>query len=149
MSLHDAVQGFCGLSLGLLLSSCTSDNPASDEPGCLAMAGSTDCTALYEPTFDNVFKYTLSRTCAATGCHREPNPRADMALDEIEMAFTNLRADSPSGEPRIIPRDVKCGKLIVRLETKGATYSMPPPPARLSDLELCSIRQWDANGAER
>jgi hypothetical protein len=137
--------------LGVLaVASCSSDDPSpsTGEPSCLAEAESTDCTATYQPTFDAVFKNTISRTCAAASCHREPTPAGNMALDEIDKAYTNLLAKSPSGEPRIIPGDVKCGKVIVRLETPNESYSMPPvtplPPG-----DLCSFRKWIANGAKR
>ena len=133
------------------MASCSSGDdpsPSSGEPSCLAEAQSTDCTATYQPTFDAVFKYIISPTCAASQCHREPNPTGNMALDEIEKAYTNLLAKSPSGEPRIIPGDVKCGKVIVRLETTGKSYSMPPVTP-LSDGALCSFRKWIANGAKR
>jgi len=149
MSFCTAVRGVRGILLGALaLASCSSENTNTGEPTCLAQAESTDCPALYAPTFDAVFKNTISTTCAATGCHREPNPTGNMALDEIETAYTNLLAKSPSGEPRVTPGDVKCGKVIVRLETAGASYSMPPG-RQLPEGELCSFRQWIANGAKR
>jgi hypothetical protein len=149
MSLRFAVRGVCGVFLGVLASACSSDNSTTTgEPTCLAEAQSTDCTALYAPTFDAVFANTLSGTCAARECHRAPNPTGNMALDEIETAYTNLLAKSSTGEPRITPGDVKCGKVIVRLETPGESYSMPPG-RQLPATELCSIRQWIANGAKR
>lgn len=150
MSLRIAVRAVCGVFLGVLASACSDGNSNTNtgEPTCLAEAQSTDCTALYAPTFDAVFTNTLSKTCAAAGCHREPNPTGNMALDEIEKAYSNLLAKSPSGEPRITPSDVKCGKVIVRLETPDETYSMPPG-RQLPATELCSIRQWIANGAKR
>jgi hypothetical protein len=142
------IRGLALVSLGLAAAACGSSD-GSDEPTCLAKPASTDCTPLYAPTFDNVFNNALSMTCAAAGCHSGSQPKGNMALDQIEQAYTNLLAKSTTGDPRITPGDVTCGKVIVRLESKGKSYSMPPPPAALRDGEVCSIAQWIANGAKR
>jgi hypothetical protein len=149
MRFFTAIRGLAAVALAALAAACGSSNASSDEPTCLPEAVNTNCTALYEPTFDNVFKYTLSTTCAAPSCHSGSQPTGDMALDQIDRAYTNLLSKSTTGDPRITPGDVHCGKLIVRLESKGKSYSMPPPPAMLQDGALCSIAQWIAMGAMR
>jgi hypothetical protein len=129
---------------------CSGGEGTKTEPTCLPEAASTACAAEYTPTFDNVFKYTLSMHCARPGCHVQPNPQGGMALDDIDLAYTNLvNAKSANGEMRVMPGDVKCGKVIVRLESVNEDWSMPPKPGHLPDPELCSIRQWIANGAMR
>ncbi len=143
-----AFSGLIALSCAALAAACGSSN-GSDEPTCLPAPASTTCTPLYEPTFDNVFMNTLSTTCAATGCHSGAQPTGNMALDEIEKAYTNITAKSTTGEPRIEKGNVQCGKVIVRLESKDKSYSMPPQGATLRDGEVCSIAQWIAMGAKR
>jgi hypothetical protein len=149
MRSYTAIRGLIAAVLGIAAASCGSSGTNDDEPSCLSHAVSTDdCTPLYEPTFDNVFKNTLSTTCAAPGCHSGSQPEAGMALDDIDRAYTNLLAKSTTGGPRITPGDVRCGKVIVRLESKDKSYSMPPLTP-LPDNQLCSIVQWIANGAMR
>ncbi|HEX4337393.1 MAG TPA: hypothetical protein VH062_15865 [Polyangiaceae bacterium] len=153
MRFYSGVCVLVAVSVGLVAGACGSSNAGTgsgnDEPKCLAKAADTSCTPLYEPTFDNVFKNTLSTTCAAPGCHSGSQPTGGMALDEIDKAYTNILATSSTLDPRITPGDVTCGKVLVRLESKDKTYSMPPPPAELRNGEVCSIIQWIAMGAKR
>lgn len=148
MRFHSAIYGVVAAGfVGVVGTACGSGN-GDDEPACLPAPASTDCTRLYAPTFDNVWKNTLSTTCAAPGCHSGSMPTGDMALDNEDQAYTNLLTKSTTSEPRVTPNDVKCGKIIVRLHTKGQSYSMPPDQM-LDANTLCSITQWIANGAMR
>jgi hypothetical protein len=150
MRFSSAICGVIASALaGVVVAACGGDGGSSDEPTCLSKPVSTDCAPFYEPTFDNVWKNTLKTTCAASGCHSGSQPTGNMALDQEDQAYTNLMATSTTGEPRIKSGDVQCGKVIVRLNTKGKSYSMPPPPTSLSAGELCSIAQWIAKGATR
>ena len=136
--------------LGLAAAGCGgggSGGNANAEPTCLRAPGPRDCTALYTPTFTNVFSQTLQMHCATTRCHVQPTPTGGMALDDIDTAYDNLvNKKSANGETRVAPGDTQCGKVIVRLSTAGESWSMPPGMP-LKDFELCSIRQWIANGA--
>jgi hypothetical protein len=131
---------------GVLPLACESEPTAATPPTCLAEPVDMACMPQYAPTYANVFKYTLARTCAQSGCHEGNMPQGGLRLDDIDEAYTNL-LDKPAG--RIIPGDLACGKVIVRLETKGASWSMPRGQEQLALEERCSIRQWIANGAER
>lgn len=138
-----------GAALSIALSPACGGGNNDGEPTCLAAPVSTSCSALYEPTFDNVWKYTLSTTCAAAGCHSGSMPTGNMALDNEDQAYTNLiSVKSANGEARVNPNDVQCGKVIVRLNSKNESYSMPPGMS-LDAGTLCSIDQWIANGAKR
>lgn len=76
-------------------------------------------------------------------------PTGNMALDNEDQAYTNLiSVKSANGEARVNPNDVQCGKVIVRLNSKNESYSMPPGMS-LDAGTLCSIDQWIANGAKR
>jgi hypothetical protein len=126
---------------------CGSSNSGPDQgPACLAAPVSTDCTPFYPPTFANVWNQTIVMKCALGGCHKGSDAKAGMDLSNKDNAYTELLTKSTTSEPRVTPGDLKCGKLIVRLDTKGEVYSMPPNNP-LDEATLCSIRQWIANGA--
>lgn len=129
---------------GVLPVACGSEPTAP--PTCLAEPVDDACMAQYEPNFDNVFKYTLARTCSQGGCHEGTMPQGGLKLDDIDEAYTNL-LDPTAG--RVKPGDLACGKMIVRLETKGEAWSMPRGQNQLALAERCSIRQWISQGAAR
>jgi hypothetical protein len=141
--------------LGVPFAACSSTDGGDGEPTCLDAAGTLDCSPLYgrqsdgsiAPTFQEVYDNTLTG-CAVSGCHSGASPTGGMQLGTIDEAFASLHGKSSTGEPRITPGDIECGKVIVRLETVGESYSMPPAN-HLKDSELCSIRHWIKNGATR
>jgi hypothetical protein len=143
--------GIAGATLG----GCGS--PADQEPSCLPAAANLDCAPAYgllpdgktiAPTFQEVFDNTLVPSCALAGCHRAPNPGGGLQLDEIDTAYKSLLATNAQGERRVIPGDVTCGKVIVRLEEVSKPWSMPRG-GHLDDRALCSIRHWIADKAPR
>ena len=156
-SFADALRSPAGAAslVGVAAVACAGGSGPS-EPACLAEAAAVSCTsALYglhggqiAPTFQEVFDNTISKVCAASGCHSGRSPQAGLALDDIDAAHRALLATNASGERRVIAGDVKCGKVIVRLETSGEPWSMPPG-AHLDEQALCSIRHWIKNGAPR
>jgi hypothetical protein len=141
--------------LGIAFAACSSTDGGDGEPTCLDTAGPLDCTPLYglqsdgsiAPTFEHLYTNTLAN-CAVSGCHSGASPTGGMQLGTIDEAFASLHEKSSTGKPRVTPGDTQCGKVIVRLETVGETYSMPPAN-HLKDSELCSIRHWIKNGATR
>ncbi len=149
MRFSSAICGVIASALaGIVVAACSGDGNGSDVPKCLAKPANTDCSLAYEPTFHNVWQYTLKKTCAAVGCHSGSMPMGNMALDVEDQAYTNLMSNASDGERRVIPNDVTCGELVVRLNTKNATYSMPRGTS-LPAGELCSIMQWIAMGATK
>lgn len=140
-----AVSGGCGSQGG---------DPGG-EPSCLSTPPNLDCNAAYglvngqiAPTFDDLWTRTLQPTCGVAGCHSGPNPQKGLALDVEDTAYTDLLGPSSTGEPRVTPGDTSCGKFMVRLETAGQSWSMPPGN-HLDESVLCVIRHWVANGAKR
>ena len=100
------------------------------------------------PTFQEVFDNTLLPICGEVGCHSGANPQRGLKLDDIDAAYTTLLEKNAQGEDRVIKGDLACGKVIVRLETAGESWSMPPDN-HLTEPELCAIRHWIKNGAPR
>jgi hypothetical protein len=147
------------IAMGLLVCGGTaacSGTEESVEPTCLDQPADAACqNPLYgvhggviAPTFDDVFTRTLQPVCGASGCHSGASPRAGMRLDDIDLAYQALTSQNAAGEDRVIPGDVQCGKVIVRLEMAGKPWSMPPGK-HLDEGTLCAIRHWIANGAQR
>jgi hypothetical protein len=126
-------------------------------PKCLAQPADATCTdPLYgfhngqlAPTYDDIYTRTLKPTCAVEGCHSGPNPPNGLSFDDESASYDALQAKDFAGDaPRMTPKDLACGALIVRLETPGHSWSMPGG-RHLDEPTLCVIRHWIANGAPR
>ncbi len=104
-----------------------------------------DCTPQYTPDFESVFTNTLQRSCGVGGnsCHATgPSPAGGLVLDNIDTAHDELVLTD-----RVQPGDAACSTLIQRLN--GSSGSLMPPGAKLSDAEICAVRQWIEAGAQR
>jgi len=151
----------CCAAASTLVGSCGSPSPAAEEtePSCLPAPVDLNCDPAYglaadgvtiAPTFQQVFDVTLAHCNATAGCHRAPNPPHGFQLSPIDTAYQSLTTKNAQGEDHVIPGNVKCGKVLVRLESVDEPWSMPPGSgAHLSDAELCSFAHWVANGAPR
>ncbi len=137
------------------LPGCAGPKEADPEPLCLSKPADATCTdAAYgvhdgklQPTFSDVFENTIKGTCTNPGCHGSMNPQNGLVLDDEATAYTDLLAENAAHtEARVIPGNVTCGELIVRLETANESWSMPQG-GHLTDQELCAIRHWIADGA--
>jgi len=136
----------------LVVSACAGSDGAdgeSGQPACLPAAAPLDCQPLYglrggaiAPTFDEIHANTLSR-CASAGCHTGGSPAGGLDLTTPDGAH-----DALVGAGRITPSDLRCGDLIVRLETPGEPWSMPFG-SHLDEAELCVLRHWIDQGAAR
>lgn len=146
------------LAAGLMVSfggpACGEDPAKVEEPTCLDSPPSLACQPLYglidgtiSPTFDEVYSNTVSK-CAVAGCHDAERRAGGMSLADIDTAYDALLANGANGRPRVVPGDTECGRFIVRLESAGEPWSMPPS-GHLSEAALCSLRHWINNGAQR
>jgi hypothetical protein len=142
------------LSAGISGVACADGGTEVAEPTCLEAAGSLTCAPLYglvdgkiAPTFEQVYTQTLSK-CAVAGCHDAERRAGGMSLSDADTAYAALLSSGGNGRPRVTPGDLACGRFIVRLETAGEAWSMPPS-SHLSDTTLCSLRHWINNGAPR
>lgn len=115
---------------------CAADPP----PACIAV--DTSCAPAYAPTFDNVYTLTLQDSCASqsASCHSAVGRQGGMSFQDQQHAFDALRAG------RVVPGDPGCSKMIVRTDSPGATYQMPPGDP-LSEPVRCALIQWVAAGA--
>src|SRR5438874_3086250 len=99
------------------LAGCGTDPP----PACITV--DTACAPLYTPTFDNIYAMTLRDTCGsqnASSCHSAVGMQGGMTFQDQQHAFDALRAG------RVVPGNPGCSKVVVRTDSPGAPYQMPP-----------------------
>src|SRR5215470_5373279 len=130
-----AMQLWCA-ALAASLAACTAEPP----PACITV--DTSCAPLYTPTFDNIYTMTLRDTCGSqsASCHSAVGRQGGMSFQDQQHAFDALRAG------RVVPGDPGCSKMIVRTDSPGAPYQMPPGDP-LSEPARCALIQWVAAGA--
>jgi len=124
-------------ALAGLLTGCPSDPP----PSCITVE--TSCAPEYVPTFDNVYTLTLRETCGSqrASCHSAAGKQGGMSFEDEQHAFDALRAG------RVMPGDPGCSKMIVRTDSPGAAYQMPPGDP-LREGVRCALVQWVEAGAQ-
>ena len=117
-------------------------------PSCLADAN-LNCAPLYAPEFPEIFRRTLSTSCATSGvsCHGPGGVKGALVLDNEQGAYDALTGAN-GARVRLVPGDAKCSEIMVRLDSHGHEWSMPPD-APLDERARCAIRQWIAAGSPR
>ena len=118
------------------LAGCPTDPP----PACIAV--DTSCAPFYVPTFDNVYNHTLRDGCGSqnSSCHSAVGKQGGMSFQDQQHAYDALRAG------RVVPGDPGCSKMIVRTDSLGASYQMPPG-SPLDAGARCALIQWVQAGA--
>lgn len=120
----------------LLLAGCAEEQP----PACKTV--NTSCQPLYQPTFDNVFANTLEQKCGTgSSCHSSVGRAGNLVLDDQVLAHQQLLL-----EGRVKPNDAACSEMIVRTDSPGHDYQMPPGDP-LTEQERCALIQWVQQGA--
>lgn len=123
-------------ALAGMLAGCAADPP----PACITIDAT--CAPLYAPTFDNIYSMTLRDTCGSqnSSCHSAVGMQGGMSFQDQQHAFEALRAG------RVVPGNPACSKMVVRTDSPGAPYQMPPGDP-LSEPARCALIQWIAAGA--
>jgi hypothetical protein len=134
-----------------------SDDEARPVPLCLAAPADASCANVaygihngaISPTFNEIFTRTLQPSCGSNAsCHAGDNPQNGLRLDDEAVAYQGLMAKNAAGTTaRVIPNDLTCGELIVRLETPNEPWTMPKG-GHLPENLLCVIRHWIDDGAQ-
>ncbi len=75
-----------------------------------------------------------------TACHSKAGHQGNMSFEDELHAYQALRAG------RVEPGNPGCSLMIVRTDSPGAAYQMPPGDA-LSAPERCALIQWVQAGA--
>jgi hypothetical protein len=114
--------------------------PADPPPSCITV--DPRCAPLYAPTFDNIYNMMLRDTCGSqlSSCHSAAGRQGGMSFEDPQHAFDALR------DGRVMPGNPGCSKMIVRTDSPGASYQMPPGDP-LSAAERCALIQWVQGGA--
>jgi hypothetical protein len=117
-------------------------------PACLAEAN-TNCAPLYAPEFAEIFRRTLSASCASSGvsCHGPTGAQGGLVFETEQGAYDAL-IGANGARRRLVAGDAKCSEMMVRLDDHGHPWSMPPD-APLDERVRCSIRKWIAAGSPR
>jgi len=122
--------------LTLACAGCPSDDP----PECVEV--DLTCAPLYVPTFDNVYANTLTDGCGGerAACHSAAGRNGGMSFEDPTTAHAALLAG------RVVPGNAACSEMIVRTESVGESFQMPPGSA-LPEAERCALIQWVQRGA--
>ena len=136
--------------------SCSTDD-ANKEPRCLDENLDSSCNPAFTPTFENVFVNVLNKTCSTEGtsCHGPRGKRGGLEFGEpgaptpeAETAAYEQLLGNIDGDARVAPGDPTCSQVVVRIESQGEPWDMPPNDP-LPESVRCAIRQWIEAGAER
>ena len=121
--------------------------PSTPPPMCITVDAT--CAPGYVPTFDNVYNNTLQNSCGSTqsSCHSAAGHQGGLSMADEATAYADLMAMSPNyHRPRVSPGDAACSLMIVRTDSPGTDYQMPPGQP-LSEPERCALVQWVQMGA--
>lgn len=122
----------------LLLAGCPEEPP----PACKMV--NTSCNELYDATsFKDVFANTVSQKCGVgSSCHSTVGRAGELVLDNEATAHEQLLLQG-----RVKPNDASCSEMIVRTDSPGKDYQMPPGDP-LSEPERCALIKWVEAGAQ-
>ena len=107
----------------------------------------TTCSGLaYQPTFTNIYNNTLKDTCGSTNnsCHSASNHAGGLSFESQDVAYQQLL---DATRKRVVPGDASCSEMIVRTDSPGEDYQMPPGDP-LSAPTRCALIQWVVQGAQ-
>lgn len=106
------------------------------EPDCALLH--TECTPLYEPTYDQVYGNTVIRSCQLAGCHGGLSAAGDLALGRSATEAYDELLDRGA----VLPDDPACSPMFVEIQA-----GRMPPGRPLSAAEQCVIQHWLEDGA--
>jgi hypothetical protein len=102
---------------------------------------------LYPAEFPVLYGQVFGVTCGSPGpsCHGDLGRQGGLIFTSESAAYAALLGLDGSA-PRVVPGDAACSEMMVRLDSPGHSWSMPPG-APLDERARCSIRRWIAAGA--
>jgi hypothetical protein len=132
--------------LAIVIAGCGPGAEDNAKPQCLSSVN-TECTT-YSHEF-NVIHQRVLTSCASGGssCHSREGQQGGLVLAEPDDAYNSLLGKK-DGRARVKPGDPACSELVVRLDSIGQSWSMPPG-LQLSEADRCAIRLWIKDGALR
>ena len=118
---------------------------SGDGPTCAEI--NPQCTAAYDPTWDNIYKYVITPSCAVAGCHGE-GMQGGLGMSSSMDAYQGL-VGGVGGKPRVLKGDAACSVLTERIESDDQTKRMPLMGMKLGASDRCAIEKWIAAGAPK
>ena len=137
---------FAALALAACAFGCGND--AQDRPACLSGLDVDTCVLAYPPEYKILFERVFAQSCtsAGTSCHGSSGGQGGLSFLDVAESHSQLLAPR-SGGARVKPGDAACSELVVRLDSVGNSWSMPPATP-LDERQRCSIRRWIQAGAK-
>ena len=128
-------------------STACSGHDHGDIPATVSL--SPDCDTAFTPTFTEVSERVLRPTCSAGGsaCHSTEGAQGGLKLESPDDAYGML-VEGVGGHNLVVPGNAESSELMVRIETTGEEWSMPPG-SQLDAGERCAIQKWIEAGAAR
>ena len=117
--------------------------PETPPPECKTV--DTACQPGYVPTFTNVYNNTIKDSCGSTksNCHSAKDHAGGLSFESQDVAYEGLL---DATKRRVVPGDPGCSEMIVRTDSPGADYQMPPGDALLAPAR-CALIQWVLQGS--
>jgi hypothetical protein len=114
-----------------------------EEPPPACKMVDTSCSPGYVPTFPNVYNNTIKGSCGTddSSCHSASGRAGGLSMATMDDAFANLHQLG-----LVTAGDASCSEMIVRTDSPGKDYQMPPGDP-LSPEERCALIQWVQMGA--
>jgi len=121
----------------VLAAGCPSEPP----PACKMI--DTTCAPAYVPTFPNVYNNTIKGGCGTddSSCHSASGRAGGLSMATMDEAYSGLLMAG-----RVKPGDPSCSEMIVRTDSPGKDYQMPPGDP-ITPEERCALIQWVQMGA--
>src|SRR5262245_23480965 len=109
----------------LLGAACGGGDP---RPACLGSVETDTCMPLYPAEFPTIYRQGFAPTCAAAGvsCHGDAGRMGGLGFGDETQAYDALLGLDAQGKARVVPGDAACSELVVRLDSPGHAWSMPP-----------------------
>jgi len=134
------------LLFATLAAGCGNSDDSGARPACVDVDVDS-CKLAYPPEYPILFDRIFMQKCASAGgaCHGGMG-QGGLAFVDIDASYDLLL--SAKGGARVKPGDARCSQVVVRLDSIGHSWSMPPG-APLDEEMRCSVRRWIQVGAPR
>jgi hypothetical protein len=138
---------FAAVLLVTFAAGCGNGDDNDARPACVDVAVES-CTLAHPPEYPILFDRIFVPKCASAGgaCHGGMG-QGGLTFVDANTSYDLLLATNQDGA-RVKPGNARCSEVVVRLDSIGHSWSMPPANP-LDEETRCSIRRWIQMGASR